>query len=111
MGAVSVIFNDDVDEDLINLHHHRSPFRVVPELVRNYRIDAFIGGEWRSVKRVIDNRRRHRVHEVAGDMETKKLAGRSRTDARIEIGADCRRACLPGDVWLLRQLKVSADFL
>ncbi|WP_283656363.1 MULTISPECIES: hypothetical protein [unclassified Paenibacillus] len=37
-------FNDDVNEDLINLHHHRTPFEVMPELVRHYRIEVFTDG-------------------------------------------------------------------
>ncbi len=71
--TVSLIFNDDVDEDLINLHHHRSPFPVVPELVRDYRVEALIGGGWQTVARAQDNRRRHRAHELPGDVETNSL--------------------------------------
>ncbi|TDF93296.1 FAD-dependent oxidoreductase [Paenibacillus piri] len=40
---VQLVFNDDVNEDLINLHHHRTDFEVIPELVRGYRIEAWTG--------------------------------------------------------------------
>lgn len=63
VSEIDLIFNDDVDEDLINLHHHRSPFEVVPELVRNYRIEVQTGdGQWRQVVSVSENRQRHRRH-------------------------------------------------
>jgi hypothetical protein len=71
--TVSLIFNDDVDEDLINLHHHRSPFPVVPELVSEYRIDCLVQGQWRTVANAKENRRRHRVHSIPGDLEVSKL--------------------------------------
>ncbi|MHB9003834.1 MAG: FAD-dependent oxidoreductase, partial [Coriobacteriia bacterium] len=29
ISRIDVIFNDDVDEDLMNLHHHRTPFEVI----------------------------------------------------------------------------------
>ncbi|MBP3961605.1 hypothetical protein [Paenibacillus lignilyticus] len=35
-GVIHVTFNDDVSEDLINLHHYETPFKVMPELVRDY---------------------------------------------------------------------------
>lgn len=59
---IDVIFNDDVDEDLINLHHHHTDFDVVPELVRDYRIEARVNGRWVEVERVAGNRKRHRTH-------------------------------------------------
>src|SRR5690606_8467818 len=61
---VDIIFNDDVDEDLINLHHHLTEFEVIPELVRDYRVEAQVAGEWRELAAVTGNRRRHRVHAL-----------------------------------------------
>jgi len=55
-------FNDDVNEDLINLHHHRTPFEVIPELVKDYRLEALINGEWRVIHKEKSNRKRKRVH-------------------------------------------------
>jgi hypothetical protein len=63
---VELIFNDEVDEDLVNLHHHRTPFAVIPELVRDYRIEIATAEGWAVVDRVTGNRRRRRVHEVGG---------------------------------------------
>lgn len=58
LQEVRLTWNDDVNEDLINLHHHRTPFEIIPELVKSYRIEARIGGEWDTIASVQDNRRR-----------------------------------------------------
>ena len=55
---VDVIFDDDVNEDLINLHHHRTEAEVMPTLVRNARLETQVGGTWRVLARVEENRRR-----------------------------------------------------
>ncbi|MFJ4964044.1 putative FAD-binding dehydrogenase [Streptomyces sp. ADI96-02] len=62
IGCVDAVFNDDVDLDLVNLHHHRTPFPVVPELVRDYSVEALVDGGWRTLARVRDNRERRRSH-------------------------------------------------
>lgn len=77
ISSVRVVFNDDVDEDLINLHHHRTPFPVIPELVSDYRIEAFVAsmpgdGEWVELVRVERNRHRHRIHDV-NPIEARRL--------------------------------------
>jgi hypothetical protein len=59
------VLNDDVDADLINLHHHRTHWEVVPDLLRDYRIEALVDGEWTVLTEVTGNRHRHRVHPVA----------------------------------------------
>lgn len=64
VSSLRIVFNDDVDEDLINLHHHRTDFDVVPELVTDYRVQARVDGAWRSIVEVSGNRRRHRVHDI-----------------------------------------------
>lgn len=55
---IIVTWNDDVNEDLINLHHHRTPFDVIPELAKHYRLEARIDGTWAILSEVRDNRRR-----------------------------------------------------
>ncbi|NUT32208.1 MAG: FAD-dependent oxidoreductase [Hamadaea sp.] len=65
VGRVEVIADDDVNEDLINLHHHRTPFEVMPTLVRDYRIEARTAAGWQVVATVEGNRRRRRVHRFA----------------------------------------------
>ncbi|MFJ1787047.1 FAD-dependent oxidoreductase [Streptomyces anulatus] len=64
IACVDAVFNDDVDLDLINLHHHQTPFPVVPELVRDYSIEALVDGVWRTVVSVRDNRERRRSHPL-----------------------------------------------
>ncbi len=66
-------FNDDVNEDLINLHHHRAPFEVMPELVRHYRIEAFTDGSWVTLHTERNNRKRKRIHEIRNPVATDQL--------------------------------------
>jgi len=61
---VRIVWNDDVDADLINLHHHRTPWDAVPTLTRDYRLEACVDGDWSVLETVTDNRHRHRVHDV-----------------------------------------------
>lgn len=70
---VHLVFNDDVNEDLINLHHHRTPFDVIPELVKNYRIEALVDGRWQQVGKAEGNRKRHRVHRLEQAISLTKL--------------------------------------
>lgn len=73
LRIVDLVFNDDVNEDLVNLHHHRTPFDVIPELVKDYRIEAMVGNDWVLLEDVKDNRQRHRVHEHVMAIETSHL--------------------------------------
>lgn len=74
VGTVHVVFNDDVNEDLINLHHHRTPFEAIPDLVRDYRIEAATAdGGWQVVAEYRDNHKRKRVHTLAAAVTTDRL--------------------------------------
>jgi hypothetical protein len=73
IDRVDIVFNDDVDEDLINLHHHRTEFEVIPELVRDYRLQAMTGGQWKDLDVVQGNRRRHRVHHLEEAVSTSSI--------------------------------------
>lgn len=73
IGEIHLTFNDDVNEDLINLHHHRTPFRVIPELVRSYRIQAYIAGEWVTVATEQDNHKRKKVHQLGGAIISNRI--------------------------------------
>lgn len=55
---VDVILDDDVNEDLINLHHHRTPAEVMPTLVRHARLEARDATGVRVLARLRENRRR-----------------------------------------------------
>jgi hypothetical protein len=70
---VHIVFNDDVNEDLINLHHHRTPFDIMPELVRDYRIEAWKGGSWQVLHRETGNRKRKRVHRLDPAIQADKI--------------------------------------
>lgn len=62
--SIRLVFDDDTDVELNTLHHHRTPDRIFPELVRDYIVDVRADGQWREVARAQDNRRRQRVHET-----------------------------------------------
>lgn len=73
MDTVEIIFDDDVDEDLINLHHHRTPFEVMPSLVRDYRIEADIDGRWSTIAERQNNRQRRCVHRLVCPIRTARM--------------------------------------
>ncbi|TBL78549.1 FAD-dependent oxidoreductase [Paenibacillus thalictri] len=74
LSEVRLTFNDDCNEDLINLHHHRTPFDIIPELVKDYRIEcAGQDGQWKLLHTEQSNRRRTRRHKLPQPVETDKL--------------------------------------
>jgi hypothetical protein len=80
VAEVTVILDDDVEEDLINLHHHRTPFDVLPTLVRDYELQALdAAGEWQTVAAVVENRRRRQTHRLEVPLTTSRL--------RLAVGA------------------------
>ncbi|GIP49056.1 hypothetical protein J53TS2_26470 [Paenibacillus sp. J53TS2] len=71
---IHVIFNDDVNEDLINLHHHRTPFEIIPELVKSYRLEAQDpAGNWITLVSETGNRRRKQVHRLETAVPVKAI--------------------------------------
>ncbi|WP_326682320.1 FAD-dependent oxidoreductase [Streptomyces sp. NBC_01237] len=77
LGSVQLVLDDDVDEYLNNLHLHRTPFEIMPELVRDYRVEALVDGAWQTVAAQRDNRVRHRVHRFT-----------RRTATALRVGVD-----------------------
>src|SRR5690625_405811 len=73
LKEIQLTFNDDVNEDLINLHRHRTPFEIIPELVRDYRIEAYINGKWTTILSEQDNRKRKRVHILPDHIQTERI--------------------------------------
>jgi hypothetical protein len=73
IGLIEITFHDDVNEDLINLHHHRNDFEVIPELVKHYRIEAFLDGDWHILQQVQNNRQRRRIHRLDQSILTQQL--------------------------------------
>ncbi|WP_277679616.1 FAD-dependent oxidoreductase [Gracilibacillus dipsosauri] len=72
-SEIHLVFNDDVNEDLNNLHHIKTPFEVFPELVKDYRIEAYLDNEWKVLVEEKDNRKRRRVHNIVEDVKTNKI--------------------------------------
>ncbi|WP_150275112.1 FAD-dependent oxidoreductase [Paenibacillus tepidiphilus] len=85
VSSVQIIFNDDVNEDLINLHHHVTPHEVLPELVKNYRIEVQSGSGWTVIDEVQDNYSRKQMHTL----ESPILAERIRIAVEATNGAPC----------------------
>jgi len=73
IGEIHLVFNDDVNKDLINLHHHRTPYEIMPELVKDYRVEAWVDGQWVTVAREEGNRRRKRIHKLAPAVVTRRI--------------------------------------
>lgn len=73
VSEVHLTFNDDVNEDLINLHHHETPFPIIPELAKRYEVEALVGGEWQTIVGVADNRKRKRVHRLAAPVRAERV--------------------------------------
>ena len=73
IAQVDILFDDDVEEDLINLHHHRTPWEIAPTLVRSARLEAHDGSAWTPLAEVADNRRRHRRVHLEAPVLTRRL--------------------------------------
>jgi hypothetical protein len=70
---VLLTFNDDVNERLDNLWRYETPFRIFPELVRDYDIEARMGSTWEAVASVRCNRSRRRTHELNPALRLEEL--------------------------------------
>ncbi|MGO1383737.1 MAG: FAD-dependent oxidoreductase [Arachnia sp.] len=69
-SEVRLVLDDDVDVDLNTLHHHKFPYEVMPQLVKDYRIELLpVGADaetgWATIISQQDNRRRQPVHSLA----------------------------------------------
>ncbi|WP_232847866.1 FAD-dependent oxidoreductase [Occultella kanbiaonis] len=73
VGRIELVLDDDVNEDLVNLHHHRTPFRIMPTLIRDYQLEAYVDGEWRVLERVRQNRRRRHLHVLEQPVTTDRI--------------------------------------
>lgn len=74
-SEIQIIFNDDVNEDLINLHHHFTPFPVIPELAKAYRLEipGPDGDGWVVLAEEDSNRKRNRVYRLAEAVAADRL--------------------------------------
>jgi hypothetical protein len=81
VGEVVVILDDDVEEDLINLHHHRSPDEILPTLIRDYELQVF-DGSWTTVASVESNRRRCLRHPLDRRLSALRLVMKATNGAQ-----------------------------
>lgn len=58
---------------MINLHHHRTPYEVLPDLVMAYRIEAMVAGQWVVVASEWVNRKRMNVLRLEQELCAKAL--------------------------------------
>lgn len=67
---IRLVFDDEVDVSLNTLHHHRNPDEIMPQLVRDYRVEVLsaASGEWTTAIDERGNRHRHRVHSLPADL-------------------------------------------
>ncbi|OKP84973.1 pyridine nucleotide-disulfide oxidoreductase [Paenibacillus sp. P3E] len=74
IAEIHLTFNDDVNEDLVNLHHHRTPFTVIPELIRDYRVEAQgAGGQWTEIAGGTGNRKRKVIHLLPEPVQAQRI--------------------------------------
>jgi hypothetical protein len=73
IAEVDLLFDDDLNEDLINLHHHRSPDDIMPTLVRNARLETWADGAWHHLASLHENRERRRVLRLDAAVTTSAL--------------------------------------
>lgn len=73
ISEIELTWNDDVNEDLINLHHHKTDFEVLPELVRDYRVEALTENGWQELFQAQNNRKRRNVWRLAKPIATQAL--------------------------------------
>jgi hypothetical protein len=73
INEIRLTFNDDTNEDIINLHHHRTPFPIIPELIRHFSIEFWNGNGWTSIYETTNNRTRHLIHKLPQAITTEKI--------------------------------------
>lgn len=70
---IRVILNDDLNEDLINLHHHHTAFPVMPELLKDFTVDYLTDQGWKNIANVQSNRQRHLIFKLPAAIQTRQL--------------------------------------
>ena len=65
LSEIVVVLDADVQEDLINLHHHRTPFESLPTLLSAYDLEIRNGsGPWQQIAQVTANHHRTQHHHL-----------------------------------------------
>ncbi|MFD0959966.1 FAD-dependent oxidoreductase [Paenibacillus chungangensis] len=73
ISSIHITLNDDVNEDLINLHHHLTPFEVIPELVKDYKLQAWSNGEWITLATETNNYKRKHIYQLNAPVHTDRI--------------------------------------
>jgi hypothetical protein len=74
LAEVVVVLDADVQEDLINLHHHRTPFESLPTLLSDYVLEARNGTEdWHPIAKVAANHHRTQRHHLETPIQATHL--------------------------------------
>lgn len=71
ISFIQLVFNNDVNEDLNNLHDKRTPFEAFPETAKNYRVELEVNGEWEVVITENDNYTRRKDYQIPLTKATK----------------------------------------
>ncbi len=89
ISELHVIFDDDLQVDLNNLHRIRTPYRVMPTLVRSYRVLGLVDGIWRELAHETENRRRRRILRIdpVACRAVRLIVDRTNGDTRARIVA------------------------
>ncbi len=86
INEIHITFNDDVNEDLINLHHHYTDFSVMPELVKDYKVSIWKDNKWEVIASKKNNRKRKEIFKNIGKILANKIR------VTIESTNGCRKA-------------------
>lgn len=70
---VRMILNDDLNEDLINLHHHRTAFPIMPELLKDFTVDYLTDQGWQTLANIQANRKRHVIIRLPEAIRTQRI--------------------------------------
>lgn len=72
-SEVSIVLDDSLEIDLINLHHHRTEFEAMPGLLRDFLVQAETDSGWRTLTEFHHNRQRHVRHLLSHPVRAQAL--------------------------------------
>ncbi|MGP9736686.1 hypothetical protein ACT3SQ_19295, partial [Brachybacterium sp. AOP42-C2-15] len=99
---IVLILDDDVEQDLINLHHHRTSWEVSPSLISRLQVDTWTDGSWRTIAELTENRLRRVCITLPETVTTDRLRIRA-----LEVG-DIREArIIAARAYAPRQLRTT----
>jgi FAD-dependent oxidoreductase family protein len=82
IGEVAVVLDDDLEEDLINLHHHRTPYDSLPTLLRDYDLlGRDPDGSWHTLRTITANHHRTNRHPLNTHLDRLRLVAKTTNGA------------------------------